>query len=76
MATNWFRIVNLFDEDVAIGDFDGGAAVDLQADDAALGDVGFGFGVVDGLDVVHPDLDAGAFAADAEVVPAGGFDGG
>ena len=57
--------------------------MDLDGDDAGwLDDQGFavlendslGFGVVDGLDAVEPDLDAAAFGADAVVVPlADGF---
>ena len=63
-----------FDDEVFVADDGGGVAVDLDGDDAGGGDVGFGFGVVDGLDAVEPDLDVLAFSANAVVVPfADGF---
>src|SRR5687767_8237843 len=65
----WFRRPELFDDDVFEPGFSFAAAVDLDGDLALLWDGGVRLGVVDGLDAVDPELNAGAFAADAIFVP-------
>ena len=60
--------------DVFVPGFARGSAVDLQPDDSPPGDRLIGFGVVDGLQIVEPELDAWALTADDVPVPIVAFE--
>jgi len=57
------------DEQVPILDFGVGAAVDLQGDDAVVGNGFVALGVIDCLDAVEPKLNVGALRTNPVVVP-------
>ena len=60
--------LELFQSNVSVGSFRGGAAVDLQADDSLSSDLVVGLRIVDRLQTVHPDLNPRPLAANHQVV--------
>ena len=65
------RYGSFLDDDIAVPGFARIAAVDLQADDAALGDLRVALGVIHRLHAVEEQPDPRPFAADLVLVPAG-----